>query len=298
MAAAIKVNKLVKRYADTVAVNGISFEVERGSFFCFLGVNGAGKSTTINCICHLLDYEGGSIEIDNCNTDENTVKSKLGVVFQSSKLDPKLSLIENLYCRGAAYGLSNKEIKQRIIELNELLSFKEFEKKTIEQLSGGQKRKCDIARALIGNPSVLILDEPTTGLDPATRKALWACIERLRKTEEMTVFLTTHYMEEANQADKIVVINKGEIVAEGTPLELKNRYVGDYINIYNVEEETVKSFGYKYEKILDGYRIEIPSIATATKLIVEHHEIFQDYEIEKGKLDDVFLAITGSKGEN
>ena len=161
------------------------------------------------------------------------------------------------------------------------------------KLSGGQRRRIDIARALIHKPEILILDEPTTGLDPQTRKMIWNVIEHLRTTENMTVFLTTHYMEEATSASYVVILDSGSIAAEGTPLDLKNRYVQDYISLYDVTEEAVKSLHRKYRNIRDGYQIEVPSTVDATQLIVSHQELFIDYEVVKGGMDDVFLAVTG-----
>ena len=206
-----------------------------------------------------------------------------------------MSVKENLESRAALYGIFGEEFKIRLKELSELLDFSQLLNRTLGKLSGGQIRRIDIARALIHQPEILILDEPTTGLDPQTRKLLWSVITELRKTKNMSVFLTTHYMEEAAEADYIVIIDKGKIVAEGSPLQLKNKYTGDFIIIYNTTEEDVKKLGMPYEKIKDFYKIAIENTAVATKLIVENSEIFTDYEIIKGKMDDVFLEVTGKK---
>lgn len=169
----------------------------------------------------------------------------------------------------------------------------------MKKLSGGQRRKIDIARALFHHPKILILDEPTTGLDPQTRKNIWNVINKLRKEEQITVLLTTHYMEEAADADYVVIIDSGKKVASGTPLELKNKYTGDFITLYNVKEEDVIKLGFPYEVIRDAYRIAIPDTKTASNLIIEHLDIFNDFEITKGKMDDVFLQVTGKKlGDN
>ena len=180
-------------------------------------------------------------------------------------------------------------------ELAELLEFGDLLKRTVGKLSGGQRRRIDIARALLHKPKILILDEPTTGLDPQTRKHLWDVVSKLRVEDQMTVFLTTHYMEEAADADYVVILDSGKITAHGTPLQLKNAYTGDYITIYGVEEEQIKGLGKPYERIRDAYRVEVPSTSEATKLIMEHSQLFVDYEITKGKMDDVFLAVTGKK---
>lgn len=295
----IKIERLYKSFGDVTAVNDLSFKVKRGELFAFLGVNGAGKSTTINVICGQLKKDGGSVEICGTSLDENAdaIKRKIGVVFQFSALDKDLSVKENLESRAALYGIYGEEFKKRLAVLADNLAFKDFLNRPIGKLSGGQRRRVDVARALIHDPEILILDEPTTGLDPQTRNALWNFISDLRTKNGTTVFLTTHYMEEAADADYVIILNKGKIAAEGTPLQLKNAYTGDFITLYGADEEEIKTLGSSYEKIPNGYRLEVKSTAAATKLIVAHPEIFKDYEITKGKMDDVFLAVTGKKPE-
>ena len=295
----IKIERLYKSFGDVTAVNDLSFKVKRGELFAFLGVNGAGKSTTINVICGQLKKDGGSVEICGTSLDENAdeIKRKIGVVFQFSALDKDLSVKENLESRAALYGIYGEEFKKRLAVLADNLAFKDFLNRPIGKLSGGQRRRVDVARALIHAPEILILDEPTTGLDPQTRNALWNFISDLRTKNGTTVFLTTHYMEEAADADYVIILNKGKIAAEGTPLQLKNAYTGDFITLYGADEEEIKTLGSPYEKIPNGYRLEVENTAAATKLIVAHPEIFKDYEITKGKMDDVFLAVTGKKPE-
>lgn len=295
----IKIERLYKSFGDVTAVNDLSFKVKRGELFAFLGVNGAGKSTTINVICGQLKKDGGSVEICGTSLDENAdkIKRKIGVVFQFSALDKDLSVKENLESRAALYGIYGEEFKKRLAVLADNLDFKDFLNRPIGKLSGGQRRRVDVARALIHDPEILILDEPTTGLDPQTRNALWNFISDLRTKNGTTVFLTTHYMEEAADADYVIILNKGKIAAEGTPLQLKNAYTGDFITLYGADEEEIKTLGSSYEKIPNGYRLEVENTAAATKLIVAHPEIFKDYEITKGKMDDVFLAVTGKKPE-
>ncbi len=295
----IKIERLYKSFGDVTAVNDLSFKVKRGELFAFLGVNGAGKSTTINVICGQLKKDGGSVEICGTSLDENAdkIKRKIGVVFQFSALDKDLSVKENLESRAALYGIYGEEFKKRLAVLADNLDFKDFLNRPIGKLSGGQRRRVDVARALIHDPEILILDEPTTGLDPQTRNALWNFISNLRTENGTTVFLTTHYMEEAADADYVIILNKGKIAAEGTPLQLKNAYTGDFITLYGADEEEIKTLGSSYEKIPNGYRLEVENTAAATKLIVAHPEIFKDYEITKGKMDDVFLAVTGKKPE-
>lgn len=293
----IEINHLNKSFGDVHAVQDLSFRVKEGELFAFLGINGAGKSTTINIMCGQLAKDSGSITIDGSDLDKDLhrIKQELGVVYQASVLDNALSVADNLSSRAAMYGITGKAFQARLEELAEQLQFQDLLKRPLGKLSGGQRRRIDIARALLHHPRILILDEPTTGLDPQTRKLLWDVISQLRKDEKMTVFLTTHYMEEAAEADHVVILDSGKIVAEGTPLALKNAYTGDYLTMYSVDEATVKSLGLPYEPIRDAFRIAIPNTADAAALICKHPELFRDFEITKGKMDDVFLAATGKK---
>lgn len=295
----IEINGLSKSFGSVRAVNDLSFNVREGELFAFLGVNGAGKSTTINMMCGQLLCDSGSILIDGTDVKSkpDMIKRKIGVVFQDSVLDRSLSVYDNLESRAALYGIVGNEMKSRIDALAQLLDFKDLLKRTVGKLSGGQRRRIDIARALIHQPKILILDEPTTGLDPQTRKTLWNVIYSLRKNENMTVFLTTHYMEEAADADYVVIIDGGSKSADGTPLQLKNRYSGDFVTLYGVSEEEAKGLGVPYEAVRDGFRLSVSDTGAATELIVAHSELFRDYEITKGKMDDVFLAVTGKKLE-
>ena len=293
----IEIKNLTKSFGELKAVDNLSFKVKEGELFAFLGVNGAGKSTTINMMCAALRPDTGEIVIDGepLSANVNGIKRKLGVVFQSSVLDYALSVRDNLESRAALYGIVEDGFKKRLAELSKLLELDPILKRPLGKLSGGQRRRVDIARALLHSPKILVLDEPTTGLDPQTRKTIWSVIESLRKNENMTVFLTTHSMEEAADADYVVIIDSGKIAAEGTPLELKNRYTGDYITLYGRDEEEIVSLGLPYEKMRDAYRISVPDTRTATDLILKAPELFSDYEITKGKMDDVFLAVTGKR---
>ena len=295
----IEINNLSKSFKDVKAVDDLSFKVKKGEFFAFLGVNGAGKSTTISIMCGQLAKDSGSVTVNGKNIEDgmNEIRKEIGVVFQSSLLDTPLTVRDNLEMRAALYDITGSGFEQRLNELAELLDFKDLLKRTYGKLSGGQKRKIDVARALFHHPSILILDEPTTGLDPQTRKIMWKVISDLRQKEGITVFLTTHYMEEVADADYVVILDSGKIVAQGTPLELKNRYTGDFITIYNTSEEEVKRLGKPYRKIRDAYRIAVKDTCEAKALIVRFPEIFEDFEITKGKMDDVFLAATGKNPE-
>lgn len=294
----IEISNLDKSFGEIHAVNDLSFHVRRGELFAFLGVNGAGKSTTISIMCGTLAKDKGKVIIDELDIDHDMAKisRELGVVFQTSVLDNKLTVLENLVSRAALYGIYGKEAKARIEELSQMLEFSDLLKRTVGKLSGGQKRRIDVARALIHHPKILILDEPTTGLDPQTRQTLWHVIESLRKSENMTVFLTTHYMEESADADYVVILDSGKISAEGTPLELKNKYTGDYITLYNPDQTKLLDLGISFQKISDTTcRIEVKDTQEARDLIAQYKDIFVDFEVTKGKMDDVFLAVTGKK---
>ena len=293
----IEIEHLNKRFAEVQAVRDLSFHVRPGELFAFLGVNGAGKSTTISILCGQLAKDSGSVRVCGESIDQNMphIARKLGGVFQNYVLDGALSVRDNLRSRAALYGITGAAFKARLAELAELLDFSGLLNRTVGKLSGGQRRRIDIARALLHRPEILILDEPTTGLDPQTRKLLWDVVQELRRRENLTVFLTTHYMEEAADADYVVILDSGAIAAEGTPLALKNTYTGDFITLYGVDAEALRPLGLPCEALRGAVRLAVPDTAAATRLIVEHPELFTDYEITKGKMDDVFLAVTGKK---
>ena len=294
----IKIDNLVKKFGTLTAVDDVSFEVRRGELFAFLGVNGAGKSTTISVICGQLDRDGGTVVIDGRDIDVELdgIKRDIGVVFQNSALDKVLNVKDNLKSRAALYGIFGAEFEKRYAELDGMLSLKELEKRAVGKLSGGQRRRCDIARALLHKPELLILDEPTTGLDPKTRITVWKIIEKLRKESGLTVFLTTHYMEEAADSDYVVIIDAGKIAAEGTPHALKNAYASDFIKFYNRREEAEKYFGklgYKFKTERDYTEVELKSTSETPAFFKEMPELFDDFEILKGNMDNVFLKVTG-----
>lgn len=293
----IEIEHLKKSFGDVKAVNDLSFNVRQGELFAFLGVNGAGKSTTISIICGQLDKDAGNVTVcgESIEHGLDKITRRLGVVFQNSVLDQALSVRDNLRSRAALYGINGADFKKRLAELAELLDFGDLLGRTVGKLSGGQRRRIDIARALVHKPEILILDEPTTGLDPQTRKLLWEVVSDLRKKENMTVFLTTHYMEEAADADYVIILDSGKIAAEGTPLALKNRYTGDFITIYGLTDVQINELDMPHESLRDAIRVAVPDTAAATALIIKHPDLFRDYEITKGKMDDVFLAVTGHK---
>ena len=293
----IKIENLEKSFGKTKAVRKINLEVYEGSLFAFLGINGAGKSTTISMMYGGLKIDSGRITI--CGQDVAThldkIKNQIGVVFQDSILDKTLTVYENLKFRAGFYGIFGQDFKDRYQELEKLFDFAEIKNQKIQKLSGGQKRRVDIARAIIHQPKILILDEPTTGLDPGTRSKVWRIISKLREDLKMTIFLTTHYMEEAADADYVTILDKGRIIAEGTPLELKTQYATDILHLYGVEEADVKKLKLPYQKIHKAFQIKVKNSAVVTKLIIKYPELFQDFELIKSTLDDVFLTVTKNK---
>ena len=293
----IKIENLEKSFGKTKAVRKINLEVYEGSLFAFLGINGAGKSTTISMMYGGLKIDSGRITI--CGQDVAThldkIKNQIGVVFQDSVLDKTLTVYENLKFRAGFYGIFGQDFKARYQELEKLFDLAEIKNQKIQKLSGGQKRRVDIARAIIHQPKILILDEPTTGLDPGTRSKVWRIISKLREDFKMTIFLTTHYMEEAADADYATILDKGRIIAEGTPLELKTQYATDILHLYGVDESEVKKLKLPYQKIHKDFQIKVKNSAVVTQLIVKNPELFQDFELIKSTLDDVFLAVTKSR---
>ncbi len=299
---ALKIEHLCKSYGDIKAVDDISFEVAKGSLFAFLGVNGAGKSTTINITCSILGKDSGKIYVDGYDLDENPaqIKSEIGIVFQTSVLDKDLTVKQNLDIRTSFYSLSRAEKKKNIADIIELLELGPILNKPVRNLSGGQMRRVDIARAMVHRPKLLILDEPTTGLDPKTRMIVWALIDRIRAETGMTVFLTTHYLEEAELATDVVIMDKGKIIAHGTPNDLKNAYSKDYIISFCKERSPEferaladKAVQYTFDEEHLAYKIYIRDTAHAKQLIRDFDEYLTDIEILKGTMDDVFLNVTG-----
>lgn len=296
----ITISNLKKYYKEVKAVDDISFKVKQGELFAFLGLNGAGKSTTINIICGALKRDSGEVTVDGFDTEVDMVKIKreLGVVFQNSVLDGTLTVYDNIKTRATMYGMTKEQFKDNLNFLVEKLELKDILNRQLNKLSGGQKRRVDIARALIHNPKILILDEPTTGLDPKTRMLVWGVINELRANKNLTVFLTTHYMEEASEADYVVIIDAGKIVAKGTPNELKNSYANDFVIVYSYNNKLLKTLeksGLKYEMKKDSLEVVVPNIVQAKEFLIKNAEDIFDFEIIKGKMDNVFLNVTGKQ---
>lgn len=281
----IEINQLTKKYGEFTAVDHVSFQVARGSLLGFLGINGAGKTTVINMLATLLRPDEGRVTICGyeLGKEDMAIRRKIGVVYQQNCLDELLSVQENLMCRGILHGISKKEARKQCDRLTEILKLEEIIRKKYKTLSGGQKRRCEIAAALMHAPEILFLDEPTTGLDPATRIDVWKIVEELQREEKMTVFLTTHYMEEAAKADDIIVIDHGKIITAGTPFELKQKYAKDKLKLY-----------YK----TDHVSIPIESTLDALPVIQEHIDEIEGFEVILGNMDDVFVNAVGVCEEN
>ena len=296
----IEVRQLQKSYKDVKAVNGIDFYVEKGELFAFLGLNGAGKSTTIDMLCTFLKADRGSIKINNYEVgkDDEKIKSLVGVVFQESVLDELLTVKENLITRSKLYNMSKDEFNKNLEEIADITGIREIINRQYRKLSGGQRRRVDIARALINKPKILFLDEPTTGLDPKTRKNVWDMIRKFQKDKKMTVFITTHYMEEASKADYIVVMDKGVIAAKGTTDELKEKYAKDKMIIYFDDEKSdfienyLKENNYEFFIQNNDITIEINTTLDSIKIIDDCRIYINSFEVIKGSMDDVFLNIT------
>jgi multidrug/hemolysin transport system ATP-binding protein len=299
MAKAITVKNLVKYYDSLCAVDDISFEVERDTFFAFLGPNGAGKSTAINIISTLLDYESGEVEIFGykLGSEDAKIRRKIGVVFQTSMLDNLLTVKENLIVRASFYGINGESFEARIDEINQYINIKSFFDQRYGELSGGQKRKADIARALLHWPDLLMLDEPTTGLDPKSRKDIWTLIEKLREEKEITIFLTTHYMEEVKDANRVVIIDHGKIIAIGSSEELRSEYSNDRLKVLPKPgfEKQLKTDKVEYYKVNDTINIILDTCFDGIPLVEKYASYIDEFEIIRGDMDDVFLNITGRK---
>ncbi|MFJ6678912.1 ATP-binding cassette domain-containing protein [Microbacterium sp. NPDC091382] len=296
---AIEVDGLVKSYKTVTAVDGVSFEVPDGQLFAFLGANGAGKSTTIGCLTTLLRADAGTVRVagHDVSTHSEQVRARIGVVFQRSLLDDDLTVRENLALRATLSLIDRQRFSRRLGELSLLIELEDVLDRPYGRLSGGQRRRADIARALMHEPSILFLDEPTAGLDPASRVAVWAAIDRLRSERGLTVFLTTHYMAETEDADQVTIIDAGRVVASGTPTELRARHSPSVLTITTRDPDAMTGLAARggLSARRDGgiLTIEVPDARAARHLLVAHGDDVLDFEFRHGRMDDVFLALTG-----
>ena len=297
----IEVAGLKKSYGQVQAVKGLDFYVEAGKIFAFLGPNGAGKSTTIDIICTFLKADAGTVEVDGhlLGRDDNAIRRSIGAVFQDGLLDPLLTVSENLHIRAGFYGLRGKRLEQTIREIAQRMGIEEIMKRPYGKLSGGQRRRCDIARALVNTPKILFLDEPTTGLDPQTRKSVWETITKLQHDTGMTIFLTTHYMEEAAEADYVIVIDNGSIVAKGMPSDLKERFTSDKLTFTTKEPEALAArlaaAGLVPEVVANRVTLKVANTLAALPLLETYKESITGFTVTTGTMDDAFIAITGKE---
>jgi len=299
----IEVRKLTKYYGKTLAVNNIDFKVKEGEIFGFLGPNGAGKTTTINMLCTIIGKSSGELYVDGDDVfkKQDEVRKKIGIVFQERTLDEKLTAGENLYIHGRLYHIPKQDIRKRIDEVLEVVELSDRKRSLVSSFSGGMKRRLEIARGLMHYPKVLFLDEPTTGLDPQTRSHVWDYLLKLRKRHNMTIFLTTHYMDEAEICDRVAIIDHGEIVAYGTPVELKSKLATKIVRFKaGGREDAVeiidKLFGYKVHK-LNRNMLEVEVEGKPTDFVVKFTKKYEGkishLDIVRPTLNDVFMNITG-----
>lgn len=297
----IEVENLKKSYGSVEAVKGISFYAEEGKLFAFLGPNGAGKSTTINIICTFLKPDAGKVSVNGhiLGKDDNAIRDSIGVVFQDSLLDGLITVEENLTCRGSLYGISGKELSVAVKNAMNEAGISDLAKRPYGKLSGGQRRRCDIARALVNTPKILFLDEPTTGLDPQTRQAVWETIRRLQKEKGVTVFMTTHYMEEAADADYVIVIDNGSIAAKGTPSDLREKYAEDRLSLVYSDKNALRahldSAGTRYTEVSDRLVVKLKRTLDALSIVNSCREFICGFEVSAGTMDDAFINITGKE---
>lgn len=292
----IEVRELYKNYEDVSAINGISFSVNEGDLFAFLGTNGAGKSTTIDILCTLLKSDQGQVLVagEEVGKNDDHIRSQIGVVFQHSVLDDLLTVKENLCVRASFYGITGQNLKKRLNHLSEICQLESFLNRPYGKLSGGQKRRTDIARALINIPKILFLDEPTTGLDPSTRKSIWDAMMYMQKDYGMTVFLTTHYMEEAKHADYVTIIDKGSIIEQGTPAHFKSKYTKSYLKVYSPNQEIeqiFKKYGVNYEVQNDILVTATDELDLVLDLLKRMQPFMSSFEYVKGSIDDAFIHL-------
>lgn len=294
----IEIKHLSKSYGTIKAVDQVSFSVSEGELFAFLGPNGAGKSTTINILSTLLTKDDGEVRINQhlLGQEDEAIRVDIGIVFQESFLDDLLSVRENLLTRGLFYKINKKDVKERIEQLSEQLSMSEFIDRPYGKLSGGQRRRSDIARALINHPKILFLDEPTTGLDPQTRLNIWSYIESLRKENNMTIFLTTHYMEEAAKCDCVCIIDHGKLLELSTPRNLRIKYAPTLLRLKTstLNENLIQTYNLPYTKTSDGYEFALKSSIEAYPILDQVRDQIEQFEVLEGTMDTVFIALTGN----
>lgn len=299
----IEVKHLKKYYQEVKAVDDISFSVNKGELFGFLGVNGAGKSTTINMLCTLQKPTDGEVWVNGLvlGKDNEEIKRHIGIVYQNNCLDKRLTVKENLMIRGSLYETNKKTLRKNLDHVSEILELTDILNRPYGKLSGGQKRRCEIGRALMHTPDILFLDEPTTGLDPATRKSVWQTVHDLQKELKMTVFLTTHYMEEAAKANHIAIMDKGHLVQYGTPFALKEEFAKDKLRLIPKEEQNeqvarlLKEMDIAYKQKENWFSVSLSNTMEALPIVERLKEQISGFEVVQGTMDDVFLNACGGE---
>lgn len=297
----IEVTNLEKNYGSIAAVKDLSFYVERGKLFSFLGPNGAGKSTTMDILCTLMNPSGGEVVINGLDLrrDSQAIRQIIGVVFQGSILDALLTVRENLILRAGLYTSDQSKIKDAVIRAATATELNEIMNRPYGKLSGGQQRRADIARALIHTPKILFLDEPTTGLDPQTRKSIWNTIRQLQTNTGMTIFLTTHYMEEAAKSDYVIMIGNGEIAAKGTPAELKSQYATDTLRLTTTDgaslRRALQELALEFTVIADEFVIRLTDTMYAIPILERCKDHIRSFQVLHGTMDDAFIGIVGKE---
>ncbi|EDH0923368.1 ATP-binding cassette domain-containing protein [Listeria monocytogenes] len=302
----IKLTNVVKKFGKIEAVKGINLEVEKGSLFAFLGENGAGKSTTLSMICTESEPTSGEIYIDDEKLtfkNRKLFRQKLGVVFQENVLDDLLTVRENLYNRASLYGKTKAEITERLALVSSIMGIEDILNRRFEKLSGGQKRRAEIARAIMHDPEILLLDEPTTGLDPKTRVSVWKIIDYLREELGMTVFLTTHYLEEAKDADQLAVIHKGKIIAQSTPTNIRSRFSVDKIFFYDAKvaelQKIMKKANLPFKVSKATMRVDVINQDVEILAILNQAAgLYGSFEVIKGNLDDAFISMIKEESDD
>lgn len=300
---AVDVSGLTKRYRDKVAVDDISFSVADGGVFAFVGTNGAGKSTTIGCLTTVLPFEAGEVRVTghDVRRDGERVREAIGVVFQESLLDPLLTVRENLRLRGRLSRVARASLDTKIGDVSGLIGLDDFLDRRYGKLSGGQKRRADIARALLHEPAVLFLDEPTAGLDPASRALVWSTLHELSTRGDLTIFLTTHYLEETEEAARVCIIDDGRIIADDTPARLRAQYSRSLLTVTSDQPDSLvglaHAVGAQPTRDADVVVIGVDGAGTARRILAAHGDATRDFEFRHGRMDDVFLALTGRSAE-
>lgn len=303
MSKIIEVHHLYKSYGAVEAVKDVSFYVEEGSLFAFLGTNGAGKSTTISILLTLLKHDAGEVKINGLTIgiEDEAIRNEIGVVFQKSLLDPLLTVKENLDYRARLYKMTKEDRFAAIIRAAATVDINSIMDRRYGKLSGGQKRRVDIARALLHQPKILLLDEPTTGLDPQNRKQIWNTILNLQRETNMTVFLTTHYIEEAANSNFVVVMKEGEIIAKGTPNQLKAEHSADRLKITAKDRAQFRSQLQTDQLVFteehDTFLIQLAKTTEAISLLAKYEQLIASFEVQQSSLDDVFIQIHNGKDD-